>query len=178
MCQHTKSIRAHWAGVDEETLAQGAAWYPRARGIVVQMAAQYGRPAWQVAGIISALSQQCRWSTNIDRAHAVLSGEEKIGGLSRAVDKAKQIYHGAEPKSVLGKQAYKIQAFYDALMGDSEAAVIDTWMITALAWDKAWYTRLQYQRLADVLRKEAKRAGLSVTAYQAAVWVQVRGAAE
>jgi hypothetical protein len=178
MCQHTDSIRAHFDAIDEDTLAAGQAWYPKAQGVIAQMAAQYDRPRWMVAGIIAALSQQCRWSVNIDRAHAVLDGQDKIGGLSRAVDKARRIARGGHPYRVLGKRAYKVQAFYRALMGDKDAAVVDTWMLTALGWEKNGYTRLQYKKLADVLRKEARRNGLHVVTYQAAVWCQVRGASE
>lgn len=175
MCKHTDSIRSVWADVQPEHLEQGKGWYPEARQLIRNLAQEYGTTEQVAAGVVAALSQRCHWSTNIDRARDVLAGYDEVGGLRLAAEKALLIRDGDDPEEVLGPRAYKVRAFYHALLGDDSATVIDTWILEALAWTKGWYTRLQYDKLADVLRREAAAAGLSVTEYQAIVWCCIRG---
>jgi len=187
MCKHTDNIRKHWALASETDISEGKDWYPRARSLVFELSMAFGTTEKIVAGVLAALSQRTRWSTNIDRATAVLDGDRNPGGLPSAGSKALAIMDGADPMDVLGDQAHKVKAFYQALLGDDDAAVIDTWILDALDFFKVSkntglryqsYTPLQYEKLANVLRSEAKRLGLAVTEYQAAVWIQIRGAAQ
>jgi hypothetical protein len=177
MCKHTDSIRAHWAAVTPEHLEAGQLWYPNARLLVSDLADEYEASTRIVAGIVAALSQQCRWATNIERARHILSGGIKPGGIPLAGLKARMILDGADPVEALGPQAYKVAAFYAALTGDDDAAVVDTWMLTAFDWHREGYGPKQYRTLAGILRNEAQANGLPTTAYQAAVWCAVRGTA-
>ena len=175
MIQHTESIRRCFAAATPEALAGGRAWYGTARQTVFILSMEYGITERKAAGIVAALSQRTRWSTNIDRARAVLEGSDDPGGLYSAATKAVAIRDGADPLAVLGSRAFKVTAFYLALCGDDDAAVVDTWMLAAFSWTQG-YSRLQYKRLAAILRREARKLGLTTTEYQAVIWCQVRGA--
>lgn len=177
MCKYTESIRACAARATADDFRAGALWYPNARNLISDLADEYEHSTVAVAGIVAALSQQCRWSTNIERARHILSGGNKPGGLPLPGLKARLIQDGAAPEDVLGARAYKVKAFYQALRGDDTAAVIDTWMLTAFDWPRNGYGPRQYRNLAAILQAEAERLGLYTTTYQATVWCVVRGSA-
>ena len=174
MYHHTESLRSVWATASPEHIKQGRDWYPNARALIFELSMAYGTTVEIAAGVVAALSQQCRWSTNIERARHVLDGGNDPGGLPAAVDKAIRIREGEDPEEVLGPRAHKIKAFYRALLGDDAAAVIDTWMLKAFDWAKQGYGPRQYRRLALILSREARKVGLAVTEYQAAVWCSIR----
>jgi hypothetical protein len=187
MCKHTESIRSYFDAATPQQIKEGCGWYAHARSLVFELSMAFGTTEQIVAGVLAALSQRTQWSTNIDRATRVLDGDNDPGGLPAAADKAIRIRNGEDPETVLGERAYKVKAFYRALLGDDDAAVIDTWMLDALDWYKVSkvtgeryqsYTALQYQRLVDVLRAEAQRVGLAITEYQATVWCVIRGRSE
>lgn len=175
MCQYAEAIRACAERATPEQIEAGARWYPNARALVSDLADEFDQPVAAVAGIVAALSQQCRWSTNLQRARHVLAGGNKPGGLPLAGLKARMIRDGASPEDVLGSRAYKVEAFYRALRGDDDAAVIDTWMLTAFGWEREGYGPRQYRNLAAILRAEAERLGFYTTTYQAIVWCAIRG---
>ena len=89
--------------------------------------------------------------------------------------KAAQIADGRPPDLVL--RGPKIRAFYRALLGDDEAVVIDTWMLRALGHHEK-PTPKQYKRLAQRVRREARRRGIPPAVWQAIVWCKARGSGE
>lgn len=178
MQKHAEAIRKLWSEITPEAIAEGERWYPNARSLVFEWSMEYGMAEEAVAGVVAALSQRCHWRTNLERARAVLDGEDFPGGLGRAAAKAVAIRDGADPETTLGHKAWKVKAFYHALLGDDDAAVIDTWMLTALDWPLAGYSRLQYEKLAGIIAAEAEAAGLKTTHFQAALWCLVRGRSE
>lgn len=177
-CKHTESIRSYFKAATPEQIKAGKAWYKRARSLVFELSMVYGTTEETVAGVIAALSQRTRWSTNIDRATHLLDGHDDVGGLPLATEKAIAIRDGADPVETLGPNAHKVRAFYLALLGDDDQAVVDTWMLQALGWDRSGYSKSQYEILADIIRAEAELFGLATTEYQAAVWCVIRGNAD
>lgn len=178
MQRHAEAVRKLWSEITPEALADGAGWYPKARALVFEWSMEFGLTEEAVAGVVAALSQRCHWRTNLERAQAVLNGDDYPGGLGAAAAKAVAIRDGADPETTLGHKAWKVKAFYHALLGDDDAAVIDTWILTALDWPRAGYSRLQYERLAGVLAAEAETVGLKTCHFQAALWCLIRGRSE
>lgn len=177
MQQHAEAIRKLWSEITPEAIAEGERWYPNARSLVFEWSMEYGMTEEAVAGVVAALSQRCHWRTNLERARECLNGEWP-GGLPAAAAKAVAIRDGADPETTLGPKAWKVRAFYRALLGDDDAAVVDTWMLTALDWPLPGYSRLQYERLAGVLAAEAETVGLRTCHFQAALWCLIRGRSE
>jgi membrane-bound lytic murein transglycosylase B len=159
-----------------EQRAQGAAWYGNAQAMCERMAAEYGTDAETVAGIIAALSPRLHWSLNIKRARMVLAGTEPAG-LRVPWAKAERIRDGEEPLDVLKGQ--KVRAFYRALAGDRASVVIDVWMMRAAGRDaESAPTPLQYKKLAQTLKRAARKAKVDPATFQATVWTVVRGRAD
>src|SRR3954464_9498358 len=114
-----------------QDLADGLAWYDRARREAERMSEAYGLPTRLCAGVIAALSPRCQWASNVRSAErmiaAAIAGELEpvANGTMSNRDKAWRIANGADPDEVLSGP--KVRAFYANIMGDTEAVTIDVW---------------------------------------------------
>jgi peptidyl-tRNA hydrolase len=157
---------------DVRTAALNGGWYRESRRTARKLARKHGVTLATAAGVIAALSPRIRWATNVEAADKVLAGapNEEVAGYNRNVEKARRIAQGERPLQVLGGP--KVTAFYRAMMGDDEAAVVDVWMWQAMGFVPA---QVPYATAEEALRQAAKQAGLPVATFQALVWTQVRG---
>jgi hypothetical protein len=94
-------------------------------------------------------------------------------GLRGGRLKAWRIAHHQRPEAVLSGP--KVRAFWRAIAGDRDAAVIDVWMLRAMGIDTPTISPAQYERCAEALRAAARRVRVPVRDFQATVWMQVRG---
>ena len=170
-------LLAHYEDAEGSTLDDGAEWYALARREARRLSRAYDVTLRQAAGIIAALSPQVQWRVNLRLAEQVCRDGDVDGAcLKASADKAWRIRNGEAPLAVLGGP--KVRAFYRALMGDPEAAVLDTWMFQALDWpDGGTRSGRQYERAEGALREAARLVSLPVSELQAIVWCHVRGAA-
>ena len=95
--------------------------------------------------------------------------------LGTVAKKVGRILRGEFPTTVVRGQ--KTRAFWQAILGDPNAVVLDTWMLKAYDETRKALTPLQYSRLADKLRRDAKYEGADAAVFQAVVWCVIRGAA-
>jgi hypothetical protein len=73
----------------------------------------------------------------------------------------------------------KTNAFARAIAGDSDAVVIDVWMIRAAGLDASkGVNKTQYNTLVDSVRNVAKEFGLTPRTAQALIWIVKRGSSE
>lgn len=170
-----RRLVAWWAKADKATRTVGVQWYREARRIARQLARRYDCTVSRAAGVIAALSPRLTWTYNVTAAEAVLAGDRKVPGVFRAsLAKARMIQEGARPLDVL--RGPKVRAFYRALMGDRDAAVVDVWTARAAGVQDAPNER-EYAQVAQALRMGADEVGVSTSELQAAVWVAIRGRA-
>jgi len=189
------ALLGHWEAIPkgERTAALDGSWYQESRRVAQALAGEYGVSLSTVAGVIAALSPRVHWADNVKGAETVLhraaypdvfgpGGElEGLGrgvpGFGANIAKAERIAAGEAPLRVLGGD--KVRAFYRAIMGDSDAAVVDMWMLRAIGEPAhAKLTTRQYAAVAEALRAAAREAGIDTADFQAVVWTYVRGSAE
>ena len=73
----------------------------------------------------------------------------------------------------------KTNAFARAIAGDTDAVVIDVWMIRAAGMDASkGVNKSDYNMLADTVRNIASEHGLTPRTAQALIWIVKRGSAE
>lgn len=171
----TERLVAHFEEADVETESLGGAWYRESRRTARALAQKHGVYTSTAAGVIAALSPRMRWASNVALADAVLGGEEVVGVFARNLAKARRIADGESPGQVLGGP--KVTAFYRAIMGDQESAVVDVWMYRAADIDPKTATKKDYELVADALRKGAAYIGIATADFQAVIWTHVRGGA-
>ena len=152
----------------------GPAWYRASQHEAQRIAELSGVTIVVAAGVIAALSPRVQWAVNVRMAEA-LCRTGVTGGLARSVAAARRIMDGEDPLEVL--TGPKTNAFFRAIMGDEDAAVVDVWMMRAVGLNRSKLTSKQYEAVAAALRSAAARAGLPTAEFQAQVWTTIRGRA-
>jgi hypothetical protein len=153
----------------------GREWYRESRGAAEAIARDSLVTLEQAAGVIAALSPRQSWRVNVRLAADACAGRP-FGGLGSSLRNATRILRGEHPLDVLGGP--KTRAFYQAIMGDDDAAVIDVWMIRAMGDDaESAPTAKRYAILAATLRSAARKAGVPTADFQAIIWTHIRGSA-
>jgi hypothetical protein len=160
-----------------QDLADGLAWYDRAREEALSLAYMPGCASVEhAAGVIAALSPRVQWGENIVsarkmiRAAAMNRPEPRTNGMLRNRRKAWRIAHGEDPELVLGGP--KVRAFFANIMGDREAVTIDVWAARAAEGcaNTNAPVRRRYLLLAESYRRVARARGMHPRDVQAAVW--------
>ena len=155
-----------------EVRASAESWYSGATTFALGLCEI--RTDWDLAtaaSVISALSPRERWESNKAKALAFAMGAP-IRGLGRNIRRA-------ELASRIGYDALtgpKTFEFARAIAGDSEAVVIDTWMLKAIGRKSC--TRKQYHAIAVAVTGAARKFGMTPREAQAAIWILVRGRAD
>lgn len=183
---------AYYQTASEEHRAAGRSWYADQREVIRDIATAHKLPVTIVAAVVSSLSPQCPWERNIAGAlrtiRAFESGESEPPRsatvyYSNAI-KAWAILHGSISPESAFQNAPKTRAFWRNLSGDESHATVDIWMARAAGLgntgtaDDGRITARQYREVAQAIKDGAQRTGETVAAFQAIVWVTIRGSAD
>ena len=171
------SEHSYYQCILQATLAQveaASVWYHEAQEVAEDVAENLGVSLEVGASIVAAFSPRERWSSNVAKSLAFSMGKP-VAGLSNNLAMANN-------SLVMGFDALngqKTNAFARAIAGDSDAVVIDVWMIRAAGMDGSkGVNKSQYNTLVDSVRKVAKEFGLTPRTAQALIWIVKRGSAE
>lgn len=145
-------------------------WYQQATEQIVKICAQENWDVVEFSRKLAILSPQVAIRRNVRMALEYVGNGHHMGNTVRSVKRSLEIY---ETTGKIGGN--KVPEFARALLGDDEAIVLDTWMSKAMVREidpsvkhfarKA--TKLAAQKL---VRKVAKRLGISPRECQAAIW--------
>ena len=157
------------------TLAQteaAATWYHDAQEVAEDVAEILGVDLERGASIVSAFSPRERWSTNVAKAYAFANGLP-VSGLSNNLRMAE----AAKVDGFDALKGLKTNAFARAIAGDTDAVVIDVWMMRAANMPTDSPTKGMYRELSEAVRIVAAEFGLTPRTAQALIWIIVRGSA-
>jgi hypothetical protein len=71
----------------------------------------------------------------------------------------------------------KTNAFARAIAGDTDAVVIDVWMMRAAGMPTDSPNKTQYREVSEAVRNVAAEFGITPRTAQALIWIIVRGSA-
>lgn len=157
------------------TLSQmeaASVWYFEAQEVAEDVAEILGSSLEVGASIVSAFSPRERWATNVAKAYAFANGLP-VSGLQNNL-------RMAQAAQVMGFDALKglkTNAFARAIAGDTDAVVIDVWMMRAAGMDNDSPTKGQYREISDAVRIVAEEFSITPRTAQALIWIIVRGSA-
>lgn len=174
---------------DDATREAGRRWYANAEREARELSrvAAPGVGPVACAGILAALSPRAQWSVNVRWAREIVGASFKredpadalrgaqfcpAVSLPDARDKAWRIAHRQRPDAVL--RGPKVRAFWRAIAGDPDAAVLDVWMLRAMGVEGTISPK-RYTELEAALRQAASTTNETVRDFQAIVWMQIRG---
>jgi len=155
-----------------QQMEQAATWYLEAQEVAEDVAENLGVSLEIGASIVSAFSPRERWASNVAKALAFSQGKP-VAGLQNN-------YRMAQAALELGFDALKglkTNAFARAIAGDTDAVVIDVWMMRAALMQTDSPNKSQYNMLADTVRKIAGEHGITPRTCQALIWIVKRGSA-
>jgi hypothetical protein len=160
-------IRATLGQVEEASV-----WYHEAQEVAQQVANNLNSSLEVGAGIVSAFSPRERWASNITKAVAFSLGHS-VSGLKNNTKMANDVLN----EGIDGLKGLKTNAFARAIFGDTDAVVVDVWMMRAAQMKNDSPTQGQYHAIASAVRKVAGEFGLTPRTAQALIWIVVRGSA-
>ncbi len=147
-------------------------WYFEAQEVAEHVAENMGASLEIGASIVSAFSPRNRWATNIAQALAFSQGKP-VSGLQNNLRMAE----AAKVDGFDALKGLKTNAFARAIAGDTDAVVIDVWMMRAAGMDTDSPNKSQYLALSHAVRRAAADQGITPRTAQALIWIIVRGSA-
>jgi hypothetical protein len=159
----------------QATLAQteaAAVWYFDAQEVAEDVAENLGASLEIGASVVSAFSPRERWSSNVAKALAFSQGKPVacLGNNLRMAEAAKVAGFDA-------LKGLKTNAFARAIAGDTDAVVIDVWMMRAAGMPTDSPNKTQYREVSEAVRNVAAEFGITPRTAQALIWIIVRGSA-
>lgn len=166
------------ASATDDEWTDGRTWYATAGTIAKVVADSLGIPTDHGAGIVAALSPQCSWDENVNRALAFADGDD-VAGLADGLRKARRIAAGEHPSAVLGGR--KVRSFYANIAGNTNAVTVDRHAV-AIVFDRPLSDREikvlerpgAYTAIAAAYRTVARRHGIPASTLQAITWLAWR----
>ena len=149
---------------------QASVWYRDAEEVAEEVARNLDTTLEVGAAIVSAFSPRERWSTNVSKAIAY-----SLGGRPKGLQNNLTMADNAMTMGFDALKGLKTNAFARAIAGDTDAVVIDVWMMRAACMNTDSPNKTQYAALSDAVRKVANDHGITPRTAQALIWIIVRG---
>jgi hypothetical protein len=157
-----------------QQVEQASVWYHDAQDVAHNVARNLDVSMEVGASIVAAFSPRERWSSNVHKALSFSMGMQ-VKGLTNNIKMA----NDALEQGFDALKGQKTNAFARAIAGDTDAVVIDVWMIRAAGMDASkGVNKGDYNMLADTVRKIADEHGITPRTAQALIWIVKRGSAE
>ena len=163
-------------------MEQSINWYFRVNEYIKTLADMYNVPLIKVAGIMSALSPNNTFASNVKSLEAFLrtNGNCKVSTYGGQKIKALTILNAPdtitidEVKTILG--GLKTQAFFDNMLipETRQDVTIDLWMIRHFGIEGS-LTPKRYKDASNKIKDLAKSLNLLPHQVQAKLWVDIRG---
>jgi hypothetical protein len=163
---HGRLMQATFGQVEQASI-----WYRDAEEVAEEVARNLDTTLEVGASVVSAFSPRERWSTNVAKAIAY-----SLGGRPKGLQNNLTMADNAMTLGFDALKGQKTNAFARAIAGDTDAVVIDTWMIKAAGMDSTkGVNKTQYALLSDTVRNLAREHGLTPRTTQALIWIVARG---
>jgi hypothetical protein len=157
--------------------ARGRRWYPAARALMADLAERTGYTLEQAVAVLAITSPGAQLVTNLDWTRSALEtrGAARVGRFpNQTAPKVAAVLASPELAAdfVTGP---KVGPFHRAILGDTDALVIDRWATAAGNVFRSQELPEGTRRALDTAyRSLARRLRRSVRDLQAQVWIAVR----
>lgn len=167
---------------------RGRQWYPAARDWAESLARETGYTLEQVVAVLAITSPGIQLTSNLDHTERIMRGERDSGGRFPNVNRPKIAAVLTSPDAAAEwARGPKVGPFHRAILGDSDALVLDRWAIYAATGDASkgrtghtrdaaddQLTRGRREVIEDAYRALARKVRIPVRDLQATIWLQVR----
>lgn len=151
----------------------GADWYPAMRRVCARIARDTGTTTARAASVAAITSPDAQLVTNVRWTYRACTGERPVGRYpARMVPLVDAVLAGTLPPLVAA-QGPKVRPFYRAIMGDTDALVLDRWALR-LATGSAELTAANRRAAQAVYAEACEASGLPPSTVQAIAWKVAR----
>jgi hypothetical protein len=181
LTQARENILSIWDQAQLFDKANGFNWYPSAYQTAERIALEGKVSTEQAAGIIAALSPQMEWNKNVELAETSIKRKRFGGHYTSSVNKAKAIFRGVRPESVLKSPDGhdKTFHFYQCIVskGEMDSVCLDRHALAIALGrettkeERHALRRKVYRDLAEIYRNLAGELGIKPSELQAVSWV-------
>jgi hypothetical protein len=151
---------------------QASVWYHEAQEVAHEVARNLDTTLEVGASVVSAFSPRERWASNIEKAVSF-----SLGNTPKGLGNNLKMAQSSLTAGFYALKGLKTNAFARAIAGDTDAVVIDIWMMRAAGMETDSPSQGQYFALSLACRNVAKEFGLTPRTAQALIWIVVRGSA-
>lgn len=164
-------------------------WYKFAHNECASLAQEHGLELWQVVGVLTALSAQKKWELNLLQTKQLLDGREITGMVSNhQLRSCERILGGEYPLDIFDRDSHKYRNFFSCIINPScgKSVCVDTHIINwylsihpssklhGVNYNRIFESRHKYGIIQNYIRREAKKANLLPSEYQAVIWAEQR----
>lgn len=173
--RQVNTLLGYYQGTSTPQRAVGRQWYGKTLRWLEHVTSQHIYPIDNVVCAFAALSPRISWHSNCRALVALLHTGDTHLGIPANTFKAKQLLWSDNPLAAIDAKGYahKTLAFAQAILGDLQAVVLDTWMLQAMEYPNI-KRRKAYEQVANSIRHAAALVGEYPSDFQAIVWLQVR----
>lgn len=174
------NVLAFYAEATADERRGGFAWYPTAYADAEAIAADTGIDTATAVAVVSVLSPQKEWVSNLAWARAVCeawaAGEPlPRSGLGNSLARAERALAGDTSDILREKGTLKVRNFYGSIMGEPGAVCVDRHAIRIVMGDPLVtppsLTDARYLLAAEAFREAARELRIGARHLQAVTWV-------
>jgi hypothetical protein len=175
----TDNVLAVFDRASDAEREEGTAWYPLASRIVTAIAEATDTDVVRVTYTLAALSPRNPWLWNVADcySYALASREGSPRPTATTFERNRQAAWRAMSQDghPWVDAAPKVKAFVAAILGDSEAVVVDIWAYRVAVGHEPTnhgkFRASQYEPIAEAYRNAARRRGVTPRTMQAVTWL-------
>jgi hypothetical protein len=171
-------LSRHYRRLDPNTLDRGTRWYPQARALMERLASDTGYTLDQAVAVLAITSPAAQLTTNLRWTREALEsgGTARVGRFPNSMAPKIQAVLADPAAATEYVRGPKVGPFFQAILGDNDALVIDRWAAYAAGHsDRDAVPDAESRRgIESAYRRLATRVGMSVRDLQAAIWIHVR----
>lgn len=175
--RYTNNLLALW-----ELSTKQSNWYSDAHLVIKDIANEYGVSLDAVAYVTATLSPALSWMRNIESTRAFFDewfgryGNSRQAAYGSNVRKCSDYMFGLRSGNPTGR---KVSAFYQNLLGDTQALTLDRHAIRAARWGLRNLTKesgvqdicqQEFAVVENAYRRTADMVGVDVAVFQATIW--------
>lgn len=174
------NVLAFYAEATAAERKGGFAWYPTAYADAAAIAADAGVAVSTAVAVVSVLSPQKEWVSNLAWAREVCeawaAGEPlPARGLGNSLARAERALRGDTADILREKGTLKVRNFYGSIMGEPGAVCVDRHAIRIVMGDPLGsppsLTDARYLLAAEAYREAARELRIGARHLQAVTWV-------
>jgi hypothetical protein len=162
-----------WDQCTDAERDRGRHWYQAARDILQVYADDSGYTLEQAAAVLSITSPNAQLRTNLSWTERALQGDTHVGRYPNVM--AVKIQNALDDPELARDYVTgpKVSAFLRAILGDTDAVVLDRWALRAAGYPER-VNKTEREKIANGYRLAAELVGETPRDFQAIVWIHIR----